>query len=74
MRPTLVINPVADRDFRGFAESHLQRAQSAPELQRRLRTRYPAAVVRARELTGERVLVWYVYRDGRWTRSADHQP
>jgi len=39
-------------------------------LQRRLRDRFPRAIVRPRELAGERLEIWYVYRDGRWIRSA----
>jgi hypothetical protein len=44
------------------------RALTIDQLQAHLRARYPEAVVHARELAGERILVWYVYRDGRWTR------
>lgn len=36
-------------------------------MQRRLRAAYPAAVVRPRELSSEAAVIWYVYRDGRWT-------
>ena len=34
-----------------------------------LAERFPHAVVRPRELAGERTQIWYVYRDGRWIRS-----
>jgi hypothetical protein len=45
----------------------LSGGQSPEELQAILRTRYPDAVVRQRGLAGERLDVWYVYRDGHWT-------
>ena len=44
----------------GFAEPAL--------LEDCLRLRWPAALVRPRELEGEREEIWYVYRDGHWTR------
>jgi hypothetical protein len=31
-----------------------------------LRPAYPLVHVRPRDLAGERELIWYVYRDGRW--------
>jgi hypothetical protein len=67
MRPTLVINPVTDRDFTAFAERQLEEAMSIEDFQGRMRVRYPQAVVRPRQLAGESTPVWYVYRDGRWT-------
>jgi len=67
-RPTLILNPVADRAFTRFAESQLDASDTVDRLQELLRARYPAAVVRARRLSGERILVWYVYRDGHWVR------
>jgi hypothetical protein len=72
MRPTLVANPVTDRIFRAFAEQQLDDGvSSTAEFQARLRVRYPRAVVHARELTGEPTVIWYVYRDGRWTTNGD---
>ena len=66
-RPTLILNPAADEDFRTVAESLLADGATEPEaLQADLRRRYPAAVVRPRELAGERGRIWYVYRDGHW--------
>ncbi|MEA2550059.1 MAG: hypothetical protein QOI00_1218 [Chloroflexota bacterium] len=44
----------------GFAEPAL--------LQDCLRLRWPQALVRPRELAGERAEIWYVYRDGHWIR------
>ena len=71
MKPTLVVNPVADREFLAFAEHELEAgAGSVADFQSRLRVRYPLAAVHARELSGERLPIWYVYRDGRWT----HEP
>ncbi|HET9346453.1 MAG TPA: hypothetical protein VFO05_12210 [Candidatus Limnocylindrales bacterium] len=72
-RPTLIVNPVGDREFSGFANARLDGAQTVDELQALLRERYPEAVVHARELSGERILVWYVYRDGHWLHS-DQDP
>ena len=68
-KPTLIVNPVADREFSRFANAQLDAAQTAEQLQALLRVRYPEAVVHARELSGERILVWYVYRDGHWLSS-----
>jgi hypothetical protein len=68
MRPTLVVNPVTDREFGAFAEAQLgDGAKAIGEFQVRLRVRYPLAAVHARDLAGEQFTVWYVYRDGHWT-------
>jgi hypothetical protein len=70
MRPTLIVNPATDGVFARFAEVLVDDgACTIRELERRLRTIYPAAVVHARELSGERGLVWYVYRAGYWIDS-----
>ena len=70
-RPTLILNPLGDEDFAAFAKAALNGGVIDPtELQRRLRLRFPQSIVRPRELSGERMEVWYVYRDGRWIRSA----
>lgn len=51
-------------------EAALMSGHSSPhDLEAILRSRYPTAVVRPRELEGERAEVWYVYRDGHWIRS-----
>jgi hypothetical protein len=65
-RPTLVLSPVADAEFTRFAEAELDVSDTPEQLQALLRARYPDAVVHARELSDERLLVWYVYRDGHW--------
>ena len=68
MKPTLVVNPVTDRSFGAFAEQLLEEgANTVEELRVRLRVRYPRSAVHARALAGERITVWYVYRDGQWT-------
>ena len=41
------------------------------DLEETLRSRYPGAVVRRRELAGEHLEVWYAYRDGHWIRTQD---
>jgi hypothetical protein len=70
-RPALVINPAGDVAFRDHAEAALQEGRSARELQQILRRDYPRTVVRARDLAGERQVVWYVYRDGHWIAGDD---
>jgi hypothetical protein len=70
-RPTLVANPAADVAFRDRAETALQEGQSVAELQQILRRDYPRTVVRARDLAGERQVVWYVYREGHWIAGDD---
>lgn len=66
-RPLLIASPRDDAAFREFAEELVANGAAAAEtLESALRVRYPKAVVRARDLEGERAVVWYVYRDGRW--------
>ena len=73
-RPIIVTNPPDDADFREMVDQLLAQGLSRPgELERALRTRYPVAVVRRRELAAERFDVWYVYRDGHWIRSRDDE-
>ena len=68
-RPVLIASPRDDAAFREFAEKLVANgATAADALEVALRVRFPQAVVRARDLAGERALAWYVYRDGRWTR------
>ena len=67
-RPTLVLNPPDDRDFEAFVSSVVGTAAGSAQLERGLRLRYPRAIVRPRDLSGERVEIWYVYRDGHWVR------
>jgi hypothetical protein len=63
---TVIVNPASDRVF-GETVRRLAAATSDPSvLQGQLRHVYPEAVVRRRELSGERFVVWYVYRDGYW--------
>ncbi|HVL54293.1 MAG TPA: hypothetical protein VM344_08530 [Vitreimonas sp.] len=67
MRPILILNPRHDDGFVTFAERALASGAATPEdLQAALRERYPRAVVRARDLSSESGLIWYVYRDGHW--------
>ena len=67
MKPTLVVNPGADRVFAAFAAVLVDDGVSSTvELERRLRPIYPNAIVHRRELASESMLIWYVYRDGRW--------
>ena len=75
-RPILVVNPSNDAAFRRMIDRFVTAAGASPaDLEAVLRTRYPEAVVRPRELAGERFEVWYVYREGHWIRSeADARP
>ena len=69
-RPIVVVNPSTDSAFREMVDRFVATGASRPDdLEAVLRTRYPDAVVRPRELAGERFDVWYVYRDGHWIRS-----
>jgi hypothetical protein len=66
----LVLNPPDDDDFDAYVRTVADDGVRRPDqLEARIRRRYPRAVVRRRELVGERVDVWYVYRDGHWIRS-----
>jgi hypothetical protein len=68
-RPTLVLNPADDEEFRSAAEHLMENGFAEPALlQDCLRLRWPQALVRPRELAGERAEIWYVYRDGHWIR------
>ena len=67
-RPTLILNPPDDRDFSAFVRSRVETAPGPKQLEGRLRERYPRAIVRPRDLSGARIQVWYVYRDGHWVR------
>lgn len=68
MRPTLVVNPTTDRAFVSLAEELAEGGVATTDaLQTALRLRYPHAAVHARDLAGEPITIWYVYRDGHWT-------
>lgn len=67
--PTLVLNPPDDEDFRSTAERLIGNGCDEPTLlQHDLRRRWPGAIVRRRDLSGEQAQIWYVYRDGHWIR------
>ncbi len=67
MPPLLIINPAADHEFQQECQAALVEAGASPAaLETALRLRYPHVVVRPRELSGETIIVWYVYRDGHW--------
>ena len=70
MKPTLVVNPDDDDVFATYARVLVEDgAATIEEFERRLRTMYPGAAAHRRELVGEAVLIWYVYRDGYWVDS-----
>ena len=71
-RPMIIANPPGDREFRALIDRFLLTGgRATPDLEATLRTRYPEAVVRQRELAGESFEVWYVYRDGHWIQGED---
>lgn len=68
--PSLVINPRQDIGFVEACATAMESAPQAPSaLQEALRSDYPQVTVRPRALSGERLRVWYVYRDGYWVSS-----
>jgi hypothetical protein len=70
MRPTLVTNPADDEAFATVAARLVaDGVEGIDEFERRLRTVYPRAAVHARLLSGETLVVWYVYRDGHWVNA-----
>jgi hypothetical protein len=69
---TLVLNPRSDARFVAQAEAMVADGVDSPvDLQARLRKEYPDAIVRARDLDGEALSIWYVYRDGHWIPRTD---
>jgi len=59
--------PRDDRSFHDAAAAALERSESPADLQRRLRLRYPAAVVRPRDRIADPGMgpdIWYAYRYG----------
>ncbi len=67
MRPMLMINPMTDQEFRRMTTQVVADADGdIASAQRQLRLDYPRAVIRARDISGESIVVWYVYREGRW--------
>jgi len=72
--PTVIINPREDLRFSEMVDRSLLTGVESPDaLERQLRDHYPLAVVRRRGLAGERVEVWYVYREGRWVSGVQAQ-
>ena len=69
-RPVLVCNPVDDREFAAAAERLLDDGFLAlDDFRRQLQLIYPASAVHRREIVAEPVVIWYVYRDGRWVNA-----
>jgi hypothetical protein len=67
--PVLITNPRNDDVFRAAAHAALGAGASSPgALHAALRPQYPHVLVRPRALSAEPATVWYVYREGRWTR------
>ena len=71
MPPLMIINPPSDLEFVRACQTALAAAAGdALRLEVALRVLYPAAVVRPRGLSGETIVVWYVYRDGHWVSTS----
>ena len=76
MRPTIVVNPRTDPAFAGFVQEQVD-AHARDDLltlQGRLQERYPALTIHLRMIANETTIVWYVYRDGRWTDPRPERP
>jgi hypothetical protein len=69
VKRTLVINPRTDAVFVATVERESESTLDPGALQARLRAVYPNVAVRPRLLDGERVEIWYVYREGHWVPS-----
>jgi hypothetical protein len=74
LRPILILNPRQDAEFVDRVRRIEEGGLASPEdLIEPLRVWYPDVVVRPRELSSEPAVVWYVYRDGRWTSEGSRQ-
>ena len=67
MRHVEYVNPRNDVDFAMLVDRLAASAEGPEELEQALRATYPNAVVRVRGLDGDRIAIWYVYRDGSWS-------
>ena len=68
VRPLLIVNPRSDVRFARFvAELTADGVPDLAALQTSLRSAFPDAIVRRRELSSEPNEMWYVYRDGHWS-------
>jgi hypothetical protein len=63
----LTVSPKTDPESVALARRLAHEAPDRADFERRLRARYPAAVVRPRDLSGEPASTSYVYRDGFWS-------
>lgn len=59
--------PRDDIDFVALVDVEAVDAQNPGELESRLRSTHRDVTVRARDLAGDQIEIWYVYRDGSWT-------
>jgi hypothetical protein len=71
LRPILLVNPRTDTAFDTLARETLEASSEddPAAFEQRLRERYPDATVHVRALANEPTVVWYLYRDGHWTRA-----
>jgi hypothetical protein len=68
--PVLFVDPSSDDAFSVAAERALVGAHSIDRFTALLRETYPRVEVHPREISGEPVTIWYVYREGHWTSKA----
>ena len=74
MRAVLIVNPRSDNEFVMRARAAVDSGIDDPAaLADHLRAWYPDVLVRPRELSSEPSVIWYVYRDGRWTPDRGEQ-
>jgi hypothetical protein len=71
-QPVVIANPGDDRRFAARISAFVEEGGLDPnDLQDVLSATYPFAVVRRREISGESLEVWYVYREGHWIARQD---
>jgi hypothetical protein len=69
LKPTVVRNPAADREFERAVNQLLDSGvTNLTAFEAALREQFPRATVRPRDLAGEDTPTWYAYREGRWIR------
>lgn len=72
--PMLILSPPDDHAFVAASRAAVGIGSSPAQLELALRVLYPHAIVRRRELIGERFTIWYVYRDGHWVPPGTRRP
>ena len=66
--PSLIVNPADDLRFASAVRVEMANGATTPAaLADALRLEYPDVLVRPRDLAGDPMATWYVYRDGHWS-------